>query len=141
MFADDIAFVSHNHDDAQEIVSRFGRSAQAFSLNRNIKKTEMLYQPAPGSDDGQSTYIDNEQLASVHKFKYLGTTVMNNNKMDEELDTRMSNASTSYGRLKEKVWHNKDLTFITKCSVYKAVVLSSLLYGAEAWTVYKLAAH
>ena len=66
---------------------------------------------------------------------------MNNNKMDEELDTRMSNASTSYGRLKEKVWHNKDLTFITKCSVYKAVVLSSLLYGAEAWTVYKLAAH
>ena len=60
---------------------------------------------------------------------------MNNNKMDEELNTRMSNASTSYGRLKEKVWHNKDLTFKTKCSVYRAVVLSSLLYGAEAWPV------
>ena len=60
--------------------------------------------------------------------------------MNEKLDTRMSNASTSYGRLKEKVWHNKDLTFQTKCSVYRAVVLSSLLYGAEARTVYKLAA-
>ena len=142
MFADDTAFVAHNHDDAQEIVSRFARSAQAFGLKINIKKTEMLYQPAPGSDDeGQPIYIDNEQLASVHKFKYLGSTVMNNNKMDEELNTRMSNASTSYGRLKEKVWHNKDLTFKTKCSVYRAVVLSSLLYGAEAWPVYKLAAH
>ena len=66
---------------------------------------------------------------------------MNNNKMDEELDTRMSNASTLYGRLKKKVWHNKDLTFHTMYSVFRAVVLSSLLYGAEAWTVYKLAAH
>ena len=70
----------------------------------------MLYQPAPGSNDkGQSIYINNGQLASAHK--YLGSTVMNNIKMDEELDTRMSNASTSYGRLKEKVWHNKNLTF------------------------------
>ena len=65
---------------------------------------------------------------------------MNNNKMDKGLDTRMSNASTSYGRLKKTVRHNKDHTFKTKCSVYRAVVLSSLLYDAEAWPVYKLAA-
>ena len=39
MAAEEIAFVAHNHDDAQEIVSRFTRSAQAFSLKRNIKKT------------------------------------------------------------------------------------------------------
>ena len=51
MFADDTAFVAHNHDDAQEIVSRFARSAQAFGLKMNIKKTEMLYQPAPESND------------------------------------------------------------------------------------------
>ena len=61
MFADDTAFVAHNHDDAQEIVSRFARSAQAFGLKINIKKTEMLYQPAPGSnDEGQSIYINND---------------------------------------------------------------------------------
>ena len=142
MFADDTAFVAHSHDDAQEIVSRFAKSAQAFGLRINIKKTEMLYQPVPGlHDDGLPIYIDNEELASVQKFKYLGSTVMSNNKMDEELNTRMSNASASYGRLKQKVWHNKDLTFRTKCSVYRAVVLSSLLYGAEAWPVYKLTAH
>ena len=94
MFADDTAFVAHNHDDAAvEIVSRFLRSAQAFGLETNIKKMEILYQPAPGSnDEGQSIYINNKQLASAHKFMYLGSTVMNNNKMDEELDTRKSNA-------------------------------------------------
>ena len=72
MFADDTAFVAHNHDDSQEIVSRFARSAQVFGLKINIKKTEMLYQPDPGSnDEGQSIFINNKQLASAHKFKYL----------------------------------------------------------------------
>ncbi len=142
MFADDTAFVAHSHDDAQEIVTRFARSAKAFGLKINIKKTEMLFQPTPGVlDAGQSIYINNEELASVEKFKYLGTTVMNNNKMDDEINTRMSNASISFGRLKTKVWYNKDLTFKTKCSVYRAIVLSSLLYGAETWPVYKLTAH
>ena len=87
MFADDTAFVAHNHDDAQEIVSRFARSPQAFGLKINVKKTEMLYQKAPRSnDEDQSIYINNEQLASGHKFKYLGSTVRNNNKMNEELE-------------------------------------------------------
>ena len=62
---------------------------------------------------------------------------MNDNKIDEELDTRMSNASTSYDRLKEKVWHNKDLMFQIKCSVNRAVVLFSLLYDAEACTSWR----
>jgi hypothetical protein len=142
MFADDTAFVAHTHSDAQDIISRFACSAKAFGLKINIKKTEMMHQPVPGSnDDVQPIYIEDQELTKVSKFKYLGSTMMNNNKMDEELNTRMSNASISYGRLTKKVWLNKDLTFKTKCAVYRAIVLSSLLYGAEAWPVYKVAAH
>jgi hypothetical protein len=142
MFADDTAFVAHTHSDAQDIIRRFACSAKAFGLKINIKKTEMMHQPVPGSnDDVQPIYIEDQELTKVSKFKYLGSTMMNNNKMDEELNTRMSNASISYGRLTKKVWLNKDLTFKTKCAVYRAIVLSSLLYGAEAWPVYKVAAH
>ena len=60
---------------------------------------------------------------------------MSSNKTDEELSTTMPNASASYGRLKLKVWHNKDLAFRTKCSVYRGVM------GAETLPVYKLNAH
>jgi len=61
MFADDTAFVAHNHDDDQEVVRRFARSAQAFGLEINIKKTEMLHQPVLGNDhEGQSIYIKND---------------------------------------------------------------------------------
>ena len=92
--------------------------------------TETLYQPAPRAhDSGDSICIDNEDLANVNKFKYLGSTVMCNNKKDEEIHTRMSNASISFGRLKTKVWYNKDLSFKTKCTVYRAI--SCLLYSME----------
>ena len=131
MFADETSSVAHHQNDAQEIVSRFARSAQAFGFKINIKKTEMLYHPAPGSDDGgQSIYINNEQLASVYKFKYFGSTVINNNKMDEEFGPRMSSISTSYAEGKGLAQQGPYVQ--KKCSAYRAVVLFSLLHGAKA---------
>lgn len=101
-----------------------------------------MYQPPPGSSDaGDDIHIDGENLATVSRFKYLGTTVTNNNKLDAELEIRISNASRAFGRLKDRVWYSKDLTTKTKSAVYRAIVLSALLYGVESWVVYKVAAH
>ena len=115
---------------------------KTLGLKINITKTEMMYQPPPGRhDEGEEISIDGEILNSVKSFKYLGSTITYNNKLDQELHLRMSKASQSFGRLREKVWDNKDLTTKTKCAVYQAIVLSTLLYGVESWTVYKIAAH
>ena len=43
MFADDTAFAAHNRQDTQEIITRFSRSAKAFGLKLNLKKTEVMY--------------------------------------------------------------------------------------------------
>ena len=137
MFADDTAFVAHNHQDMQEIITRFATSARDFGLKINIKKTEIMFQPIPKSaDEYQAINLFDDDLACVKEFKYLGSTVTCNNKLDTELQLRKSKASQAFGRLKERVWHNKDLNLKTKCAVYSAVVLSALLYGSESWTVY-----
>ena len=101
--------------------------ARIFGLKINIKKTEVMYQPPPGSTDpGLDIQINGENLKNVKNFKYLGTTVSNNNKHDAELELRISNASKAFGRLRDRVWQNKDLTIKTKCAVYRAIVLSTL---------------
>ena len=51
MFADDTAFVAHSHEYMQETVTHFAGAAKAFGLQVNIKKTEMMFQPSPGTDD------------------------------------------------------------------------------------------
>ena len=78
---------------------------------------------------------------TVKEFKYPGSTATYNNKLDTELRLRKSKASQAFGRLKDRVWFNKHLTIKTKCAVYSEIVLSTLLYGAESWTVYMAQAH
>ena len=86
MFADDTAFVAHSHEDMQEIVTHFASAAKAYGLQVNIKKTEMMFQPSPGTDDHhRCIQISGEDLATVKEFKYLGSTATYNSKLDTEL--------------------------------------------------------
>ena len=56
--------------------------------------------------------------------------------IDDEINLRVARASASFGRLRDRVWNRRGLSFETKLQVYRAVVLPSLLYGSETWTVY-----
>ena len=47
------------------------------------------------------------------------------------MQSRMAKASATFGRLRQRLWN----TYQDK--IYRAIVLSTLLYVAEAWTVYR----
>ena len=57
--------------------------------------------------------------------------------MDTEINNRVAKASASFGRLIKSVWECRRLSLSTKLNVYSAVVLTTLLYASETWTVYK----
>ena len=72
----------------------------------------------------------------VDKFTYLGSTLSKTTKIDDEVNTRLAKASVAFGRLHKNVWNRRGITLETKLKVYRAVVLTTLLYGCETWTVY-----
>jgi len=45
--------------------------------------------------------------------------------------------SASFGRLRQRLWNNHHVSMLVKGKIYRAVVLSTLLYVAEAWTMYR----
>ena len=47
LFADDAAFVAYTERSLQHLISCFAEAAQLFGLKVSLKKTEVLYQPAP----------------------------------------------------------------------------------------------
>ena len=49
---------------------------------------------------------------------------------------RIGKAATTLGRLISHVWENPKLTTPTKMAVYKACIVSTLLYSSETWTTY-----
>ena len=98
----------------------------------------MLFQPARGSTASTPKIkIDGKILNCVDSFTYLGSSLSSSNSLDKEISTRIAKANASYGRLQKRVWCDRGLSIETKCAVYKAVVLSALLYGCESWTLYR----
>ena len=73
----------------------------------------------------------------LETFTYLGSTLSRTTTIDAEINNRISKASSAFGRLREKVWERRGISLETKLKVYRAVVLTTLLYGSETWTAYR----
>ncbi len=56
---------------------------------------------------------------------------------DATVNKDVSKASSAFGRLSKRVRKNHSLRLSTKIQVYKAIVITTLLYGAEAWVLYR----
>ena len=138
LFADDCALLAHTEVALQNLVDHFSEASKAFGLTTSLKKTEVLFQPAPLQNyTPPHITIDGTTLNSVEHCTYLGSVMSNNATIDKDLDNRLSKASSSFGRLYKRVWNSHSLRLTTKIKVYRAVVISTLVYGAETWTLYR----
>ena len=138
LFADDAAIVAHTLEDIREICKQFEQAATTFGLTINTKKTVTLYQPPPSQTSiDPHVEIYGTPLKSVKNFTYLGSTVASDNTIDVEINNRIRAASGTFGGLWKRVWSQHGISVPTKCKVYKAIVLTTLLYSAETYTLYR----
>lgn len=138
LFADDCALLAHTEEALQLIVSRFSAATKAYGLTISLKKTEVLYQPPPRVQYiPPSITIDTTCLSAVDQFTYLGSVISNDASITKDIDNRLSKANSAFGRLRKRVWDNHSLRLTTKIQVYRAAVLSTLLYGSESWVLYR----
>ena len=138
LFADDCALMAHKESDLQSIVDKFAEASRLFGLTISLGKTEVLFQPAPAStSQPPSISIESTQLQTVDDFKYLGSIISNDGSLDKEINSRICKASQALGRLRVRVLNEHNIRLPTKLKVYKSVVLTSLLYGCESWTLYR----
>ena len=82
-------------------------------------------------------FIDDVELKVVDSFKYLGSMISVDGSPDKEIASRISKASQALGRLRNRLLNHHNVILDTKLKVYRPVVLSSILYGCETWTVYR----
>ena len=81
--------------------------------------------------------MNGQKLQVVDKFTYLGSTLSRAVHIDDEVTAKTAKASVAFGRLRTNVWERNGIRLDTKLKVYKAVVLPTLLYACETWTVYQ----
>lgn len=151
LFADDAALVATSLEEAQHLVDRFSAACKAFGLTISIKKTEVIHQPPPtpkqvqGVKQNQPVHnfpetpiqVDGKNLKYVKMFTYLGGVVNSSASLDNEIINRISRASGAFGKLSTRLWNDRGISLKTKIEVYRAVVITTLLYASESWTPYR----
>jgi hypothetical protein len=77
----------------------------------------------------QSIKIGNRS-ESVSKFKYLGTTLTDQNGIHEEIKSRLNSGNAGY-HSDQSLLSSRLLSRNVKVKIYKTIILSVVLYGCE----------
>ena len=85
----------------------------------------------------QPRHILASQTENTRTDLFNGSTISSDGCIDDEIQRRMAKASASFGRLRQRLCNNHHVSMRVKGKVYRAIVLSTLLCGSEAWTVYR----
>ena len=133
LFADDAAVVAHTQEELQSLMDCFSQACTDFGLTTSLEKTNVLGQD---TEIPPVITIDDYELDDVCQFTFLGSTITDNLSLDADINKRIGKADSTLARLTARVWTSPKLSVKTKMAVYNARVISTLLYGSEAWTTY-----
>ena len=76
-------------------------------------------------------------LEVVEHFQYLRSHLSQQASIEANIQHRICCARTSFRKLRNRVYDNHNLREDTKVMAYKAVCINTLLYGREAWIIYR----
>nr|VZH90308.1 unnamed protein product [Spirometra erinaceieuropaei] len=139
LFGNDCALNTTSVEEIRRSMDLFSAACENFGLVINTQKTVVMHQPPPNTatpPNAPQISVNGTQLQVVENFPYLGCTLSLNAKIDDKVARRIPKASQAFGRLQRTVWNRHGLQLSTKLKMYKAVILLTLLSGAEIWTVY-----
>lgn len=127
-FADDIALLSDEISQAQELLLRVESACKKTGLGINAKKTKIITYNIQGevtinTNDGQKIDLESD-------FKYLGSWI---DSTDRDIKARKAQAWRACNNMKA-IWKSP-LSSNIKRDLFFATVESVLLYGCEAWTL------
>jgi len=138
LFADDCALAAHILHEAQTLLDQFVMASRRFGLSVSLKKTEVLFQPSPDNIYATPVVtINNTALTVAETFCYLGSHIHRTGSLDDEITARLAKATAAFGCLRKRLWDDHGIRVDTKVQVYRAVLLTTLLYGSETWTLYR----
>jgi len=108
-------------------------AAKKTGLEVNADKTKyMVMSWDRNAGRGHSVKIDNCSFERVDEFKYFGTTLTNQNSIQEEIKSRLKSGNACY-YLVQNLLSSSLLSKNLKFNIYRTIILPVVLYGCKTW--------
>ena len=134
-YADDVVALAETEEGLEELTTPFLELSKRVGLECNAQKTKvMLLSRRDRAEDNIN--IGQMEVETTQTFKYLGSTVTNDNRMDKEIEERIGTGNRCAFAL-GKVLRSRNISRRTKIRVYNIIIRPTVLYGCETWTLTK----
>ena len=78
--------------------------------------------------------FDNSSIERVEQFKYLGTTITDQNYIQEEIKSRMKLRNACYHSV-QNLLSSRLISKTLKITKYRTIILPVVFYGCETWSL------
>ena len=130
-YADDTTLVAESEEELKSLLMKVKEESEKVGLKLNIQKTKIM-----ASSPITSWEIDGETVETVSDFIFLGSKITADGDCSHETKNRLLLRSKVMTNL-DSIFKSRDITWLTKVRLVKAMVFPVVMYGCESWTVKK----
>ena len=129
-YADDTTLMAESEEELESLLMKV-KESEKVGLKLNIQKTKIM-----ASGPITSWEIDGETVETVSDFILGGSKITADGDCNHEIKGRLLLGRKVMTNL-DSIFKSRDITFLTKVRLVKAMVFPVVMYGCESWTVKK----
>ena len=130
-YADDTALKAEGKEELKSLLIKMKERVEKAGLKLNMRKTKIM-----ASSPITSQQIDGEKMETVTDFSFLGSRITVEGDCSHEIRKCLLLGRKAMMNL-DSISKSRDITFLTKVHIVKAVVFPVVIYGCESWTIKK----
>jgi len=134
-YADDVNILGGSVHTVKENAEALVVPTKEIRLEVNADKTKYMFMSQErNAGRGHSVKIDNISIERAEEFKYLGTTLTDQNSIQEEIKSRLKLGNACYHSV-QNLLSSRLLSKKLKIKIYRTIILPVVVYGCETWSL------